>query len=128
MDDMQSKLNAVLSNPQMMQQIMSMAQSLGAQQASKQEPPKQEPPPPKREAQPTLEATPQIDLSALQKVASLAGQSNLSREQRSLLSALSPYLSREHIARLEKAMRAAALARVASSVLGTGGLSLPSGR
>ncbi len=128
MDDMQSKLNAVLSNPQMMQQIMSMAQSLGAQQAPKQEPPKQEPPPPRQEAQPALDAMPQIDMAALQKVAGLARQSNLSREQRSLLSALSPYLSHEHIARLEKAMRAAALARVASSVLGAGGLSLPSGR
>ena len=31
MDDMEEKLGAVLNNPQLMQQIMAMAQSLGAE-------------------------------------------------------------------------------------------------
>ena len=39
MDDMEEKLGAILGNPQMMQQIMSMAQSMGAQQPQKEEAP-----------------------------------------------------------------------------------------
>ena len=39
MDDLEQKLNSVLSNPQLMQQIMSMAQSMGGAPAAPMEPP-----------------------------------------------------------------------------------------
>ena len=114
MDELQDKLSAILSNPQMMQQIMSLANSMGG--SSPQQPP--EPPP----------ASPEFDPGMLKKISSLASQSGIDREQQALLKALSPYLNRERIGRLERAMRAARTAKIASSFLGTNGISILSGR
>lgn len=110
MSEMEDKLNAVLNNPQMMQQIMSMAQSMNAQQ-------------PKKEETPTKnDSFPDIDIGMLQKLSGFAGQSGIDKDQKSLLKALSPYLSRDRIAKLEKAMRAAKMARLASGLIGSGAL------
>lgn len=117
MSEMEEKLNSVLSNPQLMQQIMTMAQSLGQSSEAPPEPqPVQEP------------AAPQIDLAMMQKLSSLASQSGIDREQQALLKALTPYLTRDRIIKLEKAMRAAKMARLASTFLNQGGLSLLTGR
>lgn len=101
MDELQSKLDAVLSDPQMMQKIMGLAQSLGGPGEAPASPP------------PT-EALGGIDLGMLQKLSGLARGSSIDRDQQTLLRALSPYLSRERIGKLEKAMRAAKVARMAS--------------
>jgi len=114
MSELEEKLGTVLNNPQMMQQIMSMAQSLGQSSAQQTVPPAQEPP--------------QLDVAALQKLAGLAGQSGIDQQQKALLQALNPYLSRSRVTKLEKAMRAAKLARMASGFLNQGGLSLLTGR
>lgn len=113
MSELEEKLNSVLSNPQMMQQIMAMAQSMGGSQ------PAQETPPPVKN-----DAMPEIDLGMLQKLSGLAGQSSIDKDQQSLLKALGPYLSRERIGKLEKAMRAAKMARMASGLLNSGALKL----
>ena len=112
MEDMESKLNAILGNPQMMQQIMSLAQNLNTSE-----------PPPKQEA-PVQEASafPEIDLSMIQKLSGFAGSSSIDKDQQHLLKALGPYLSQMRIQKLEKAMRAAKMARLAISVLGSGTL------
>ena len=112
MDEMEQKLGAVLKNPELMQKIMSMAQSLG-QPAQ----PPQEPSP-----------APEADFAMLQRLSGLARQSGIDAQQRALLTALRPYLSSERVSKLEKAMRAAKLARLASSLLGSGAIQLPSGR
>ena len=109
MSEMEDKLNSVLNNPQMMQQIMAMAQSMGA-------------PPQKEDNPPKADPLPEIDLGLLQKLSGLAGQSSIDKNQRSLLHALGPYLSRARISKLEKAMRAAKMARMASSLMGSGAL------
>lgn len=114
MDQMEDKLDAILNNPQMMQQIMSMAQSLG--QSSQHTQPKQEP------------ALPEFDPAMLQKLSSLASQGNVDGNQRALLNALHPYLSSRKLNKLERAMRAAGVARMASGFLGQGGLSILTGR
>lgn len=115
MTEMEEKLGSVLSNPQMMQQIMAMAQSLG-QTSSMQEETVKQPDPPK------------IDPALVQKLSGLAGQSSIDSDQRALLQALHPYLSRNRVIKLEKAMRAAKMARLASGFLNQGGLSLLTGR
>lgn len=115
MSELEDKLQSVLNNPQMMQQIMSMAQSVGQSQDSKST----ESSPPK---------LPEIDLSLVQKLSGFAGQGSIDREQQALLKALNPYLSRERVDKLEKAMRAARMARMASTFLNQGGLSLLTGR
>ena len=109
MDNMEEKLGSILGNPAMMQQIMSMAQSLGQSQP---EPPKQEPP---KQETPSL---PDFDPGMISKLMNMAGQTNIDPNQQQLLKALRPYLTCQRIERLEKAMRAARLAGLASSFLG----------
>ena len=109
MEDLENRLNSVLGNPEMMQKIMSMAQSLQGEA-----PPKETPPP-----QLPFEG---IDFNMMQKIAGFVGQNNIDKNQRNLLNALTPYLTGERVSRLEKAMRAAKLANVASSFLGSSGL------
>lgn len=121
MDDMQNQMNAILGNPEMMQKIMAMAQSLGQSQ-----PVKQESEPPKQETE--SGAFPNIDLSMVQKLSGLAGQSNIDANQRTLLKALTPYLNRERISKLERAMRAAKMANMASAFLGKSAMQIESGR
>ena len=108
MDQMEEKLGAILGNPDMMQKIMSMAQSLGAAQ----EQPKQAPPP-------TQESSvPELDVASLQKIMRFAPQTGIDQNQQALLKALGPFLSQDRIRKLEKAMRAAKLANLATSALG----------
>ena len=121
MDDMQNQMNAILGNPEMMQKIMAMAQTLNQSQPQKQE---QEPP---KQDNPGF-SLPNIDLSMVQKLSGLAGQSNIDNNQRTLLKALTPYLSRERISKLEKAKRAAKMANMSSSFLGAPGLQSNPGR
>ncbi len=114
MDQMEDKLGAILNNPQMMQQIMSMAQSLG------QNAPQQEPKP-----TPSL---PELDPALFARLSGFIGQGTVDGNQQALLTALHPYLSHRKVDKLEKAMRAARMARMASSFLGQGGLSMLTGR
>ena len=114
MEGMEEKLGAILGNPQMMQQIMSMANSLSGQEAEPQKPP-----------EPQL---PDFDPAMLQKIMGLAGQMGVDRQQKALLCALEPYLTHNRLQKLEKAMRAAKLANLASSALNSGALSFLTGR
>ena len=123
MDDMQSKLNAILGDPQMMQQIMAMAQAMGQQNC---DPAPQPEPPPQKPEMPAFSAMP--DPAMLQHIAGFARQAGVDKNQQALLRALSPYLSRERIAKLEKAMRAAKIAGIAATALGGSGLSFLTGR
>ena len=108
---MEDTLGAILSDPDMMQKIQAMAQSLGQSQ------PQTETPKP-----------PDIDLSLVQKLAGFSSKGSIDQNQKNLLSALSPYLSRGKTAKLENAMRAARLAQMASGFINSGGLKLLSGR
>lgn len=114
MDNMEDKIGSILNDPDMMQKIMAMAQSLNAT-PSKQESPKEPSSSP---------AIPDIDLGMLQKISGLVKQGNIDNQQQALLRALNPYLSRQRIKKLENAMRAARMARIAASVLGTQGINL----
>ena len=64
----------------------------------------------------------------LQKLSGLAGQTGIDSDQQALLHALSPYIGNAKMTKLEKAMRAAKMARVASGFLGNGGLKILTGR
>ena len=117
MESMEEKLGAVLNNPQIMQQIMSMAQSLGASstQSAVEEP------------QQSI-SMPDLNPAMLQQVMSLASQTGLDRNQKALLSALTPYLTQPRLQKLEKAMRAAKLANLATTAINSGALSFLAGR
>lgn len=114
MDDMESKLGAILNNPDMMAQIMSMAQQFSGGESAPA------PPPP---PQTTPNIPDGLDMGMLMKVAGMANSASVDKDQRALLLALRPYLTSERIGRLEKAMRASKLAGLASTFLGSGILS-----
>ena len=118
MENLEEKLNSVLNNPQMMQQIMTMAQSLGQAPQST----------PEEQSIPANTSLPGIDISTLQKISGIMQSSGVDGNQQALLSALAPYLSHEKVSRLERAMRAAKMAKHISSILGTNSLSLLTGR
>lgn len=112
MSELDEKLSAILGNPQMMQQIAALAQSMGGtgSPAKPQEPPMN------------------MDPAMVQKLAGMASQGRVDSQQQALLTALSPYLSRNRVSKLEKAMQAARIAGAASAFLGSGGLQKLTGR
>lgn len=123
MSELEEKLGAILSNPQMMQQIMSMAQAMGSQIPQQ----KADAAPPKPETSSSA-PLPNMDPRMLERLAGIAKQGSVDQNQITLLHALSPYLSRDRINKLERAMHAARLADAASSFLNAGGLQLLTGR
>lgn len=123
MDNMEEKIGSILNNPEMMQKIMSMAQALNSSSPQSGDP-QQDPP----KTQPQGSPLPDIDINMLQKFSGLARQSGIDNQQQALLRALHPYLSRQRIQKLENAMRAAKMAKIAAAALGTQGLKLPMSR
>ena len=117
MEDMQEQINSILGNPEMMQKIMTMAQALNGSAE------------PQTETEPKPDANmPEIDLALVRQLSGLAGKSNIDNNQKTLLKALTPYLSHQRISKLERAMRAAKMAGMASTLLSRSGLSLNTGR
>lgn len=115
MDDMESKLGAILGNPDMMQKIMALAQNFNQNDGgTKQEPPREE----------SRSPFPSIDPAMLQKLTGMAQGSRIDSNQQLLLKALRPYLHDRRINKLERAMRAARVASMATAFLGTS----PAGR
>ncbi len=113
MDDIENKLNSILGDPQMMAKIMSMAQQLGGGMNA---PPPPSPPPPPQQAEMPVG----FDIGTISKLAGFANAARIDNKEQALLCALGAYLPNERISRLEKAMRAAKLAGLASSFLGSG--------
>lgn len=116
MSELEEKLGSILSDPNMMQQLMGMAQMLSANAPAQ--------PQPSSDARQTETPQPGVDEKTLRMLSGIARQGNVDDNQHSLLKALQPYLSRERIAKLERAMRAARMAGAASSFLNAGGIRL----
>ncbi len=125
MSELEEKLGNILNNPQMMQQVMQMAQTLNAAQGQASSEPA---PQPASQSSAAPADFPDIDISMLKKVASFAKNSAIDQHQQALLSALEPYVATPRIHKLERAMRAAKLAKIASSAIGSGALSFLTGR
>jgi len=104
MAEFEDKLNSILSNPQMMQTIMSMAGSFSQQSQS--------PPQPQQPA-PGLS----MDPASLQKMMELLRGTQLDQRQQGLVNALGCYLPQEKVLRLQRAMQASKLAKFASLAL-----------
>lgn len=105
MDDLQTQLNAVLGNPEMMEKVMALAKNLNQSQGTSK---------PEDSHSPLGDFDPAI----LKKLASMTKSTNVDKNQQTLLHALSPYLSRQRIQKLEKAMRAAKMASMAGLFTG----------
>lgn len=109
MSELEEKLNSILSDPQMMSQIQAMAQSMGQSQSG---------------GDAVSGSFPDIDLGMLTKLSGFARSAGVDNDQQNLLHALSPYLNRDRIGKLERAMRAAKMAKMASGFLASQPLSL----
>lgn len=104
-NEFDQQIGAVLNDPAMMQKIMAMAQELSG--SNQESAPKEESP------------VKDIDLSMVRNFSRIASQGSIDKQQRSLLSALAPYLSKEKLIKLENAMRAAKMTKIATSFLNT---------
>ena len=108
MDDFESKLNQVLSDPESMQKIFSIAQSLGVGPSN--ELAKEEPPTPDTSLLP--------DLSMLSALGSLMqSQSTAESKHAELINALRPFLRPERQQSLDRALRMAKLSHLARFAL-----------
>lgn len=127
MDGIEEKLGSILSNPEMMNTIMTMAKALG------QSPPEPAPQQPSPAKQPPLQqkASPPIgknELEMISRISSLSQQTGLDRQGQALLRALNPYLTRDRLNKLEKAMHAAKMAKFATIALDRAGAQPKIGR
>ena len=117
MENMESKMASILGNPQMMEKIQALAQSFGAEEASA--------PPPDTPPEPTSQSAspfPELDLGMIQKISGLIGKSQIDPNQQSLLRALAPFINAQRVQKLERAMRAAKMANLASALFRGGKL------
>lgn len=117
MSELEERLNTLMSNPQLMQQIFSLAQSMGEESNNKQA----------AQAEPS-DVPSSFDPKLLQAMAQTLGQSGIDHNQKTLLQALGPYLSPYRVQKLQRAMQAAKLAGAASAFLNAGGLQMLTGR
>ena len=100
---LEQAIGAVLQDPQQLQKIFALAQSLGL---SPPEAPAAPPPP---------EQAPEDRGSALRTLLQQAGK--LDRRQENLLNALKPFLKPERREKVDRAMQAARISRLAGAAL-----------
>ena len=115
MDQIEEKLGQLLNDPETMQKIMTLAQSLNpGNKLSKNDNAKKE-----HNNELQQKQLPELDLSVVQKITGLFAQNRVDPNEQTLLNALCPYLSRDRISKLERAMRAAKMARMATALINT---------
>ena len=115
---LEQAIGAVLQDPQQLQKIFALAQSLGLSPpeapAAPAAPPPPAPPKP-APAAPPAEQTPEDRGSALRALLQQAGK--LDRRQENLLNALKPFLKPERREKVDRAMQAARISRLAGAAL-----------
>ena len=105
MAEFEDKLNSILSNPELMGQIMSMAGAMNQPQS---------PPPPPKQQLP-------FDPGAMAGMMSMLKATQLEPRQRNLIQALRGFVPEDRLQRLEKAMQASLIAKFASHAMNQGG-------
>ena len=120
MEDMDSRLNALLSDPEAMGRIMALAQRLSGESAASSPPPSPEPPPPSQQEDDGFD--PMLLLKFLPLLQELR-QDNSSQSMQ-FLSAMRPFLKPERQPKVERAVKLAHLICVGKKFLTEGGLEL----
>lgn len=109
MDDFDSKLESILGNPQIMEQVMRIANQLGNSDESAQDNPV-----------PSNSPAPIPDAVNLRGLSNLLGSASIDKNQQALIRALSPYVGTQKAGKLERAMQAAKFAQMASGFFARG--------
>ena len=120
MEDMDSRLNALLSDPEAMGRIMALAQQLSGESAASSPPPSPEPPPSSQQEDEGFD--PMMLLKFLPLLQELR-QDNSSQSMQ-FLSAMRPFLKPERQPKVERAVKLAHLICVGKKFLTEGGLEL----
>ncbi len=118
MDDLEEKINSVLSDPVQMQKIMAIAQSLGMPppQQTATEPPNQMQPPSIESQAPNAEQTePTVFPPNAAALLSQAGK--LDKKQENLLNALRPFLRPARRQKFDRALQIARISHLAGFAL-----------
>lgn len=111
MAEFEDQLNSILSNPQIMGQILSMANAMG-QSAPPPPPP---PAPPKPQPAPTGPAGGlPFDPGAMMGMMELLKSTQIGQREQNLIHALRGYVPEDRLIRLEKAMQASRIAKFAA--------------
>jgi hypothetical protein len=110
MAEFEDKLQSILSNPELMGQIMSMAGAMNQQSA---------PPPPPPKPQPSAGLP--FDPGAMAGMMNMLKATQLDPKQRNLIQALRGFVPEDRLVRLEKAMQASLIAKFASAAMNQGG-------
>lgn len=103
MDDFDSKLESILGNPKIMEQVMSLANQLGNTDGNIPENPN-----------PSDSQAQHSDSVNLRGLSNLLGSASIDKNQQALVHALSPYVGTQKAGKLERAMQAAKFAQMAS--------------
>ena len=120
MEDMDSRLNALLSDPETMGRIMALAQQLSGESAASSPPPSPEPPPPSQQEDDGFD--PMLLLKFLPLLQEL--RQDHSSQTMQFLSAMRPFLKPERQPKVERAVKLAHLICVGKKFLTEGGLEL----
>ena len=126
MSSMEDQLGAILGNPKMMADIMALANSMNQEAPPPPKPgskPPSGPPPGPPPGPPTGDFG--MDMAMVKALTGFARNSCIDKDQQALLKALCPFISKEKLKKLEKAMRAAKMAEQASCLLESGAFKLP---
>jgi len=108
MDDLQSKISAIFSSPESMEQIRNLAQSLAGGEDI-QSPVSA----PTQQQEPSLQMDPRI----MQVMTRAMSEFSKPSEASALLGALRPYLSQDRISKVDRAMNIARLAKIARTII-----------
>lgn len=130
MADFSEMLNGILSNPQAMQQIMSLAQSLGLQGQGgqpQQSAPAPPPPPPQLPQLPQQPNQPD-PMQLLQGFLQMSKQMGGDERQLALFQALKPFVRPDRAEKLDRAIQVAKISRLAGNALQKLGPQILSGR
>ncbi len=119
MDDFSDQISKILSDPQAMEQIKSMAGMLGAQQS--QEPPQPPPQPQYGSGNGGNMISPEM-LGAMSKIMPLLSEYKREDNGTRLLAALRPFLSRDKQKKLDEATRMLQMMRFLPMITKLGGM------
>ncbi|HJB80431.1 hypothetical protein [uncultured Flavonifractor sp.] len=118
MAQLEEQLNQILGNPQAMEQIMALAQSLSGKQEEERQPEEETQPPAENDPPSPLSALDGLDPRLLRMGMGLLSEYSAQDDKKTaLLAALKPFLKPERQEKMDQAVRIARLTRVIRTAL-----------
>ena len=113
MDELESKISAIFSSPEHMEQIKNLAQSLSSGGFGHSDLPHEQAMSAETKSLPAQSFDPRL----MQLMSKVMSEYSKPSEASSLLHAIRPYLSSERISKLDRALNIAKLAKIAKTII-----------